>query len=102
MAIDRTLLREQDARLKSAWHEIEEASQRILLQLSEAASVTGEDAQLALDAAYVIWRVDQGMHELVDLHQAISERLNLPARPPTAASATLTATGALQQPGAYG
>lgn len=100
MAIDRTLLREQDARLKSAWHEIEEASQRILLQLSEAASVTGEDAQLALDAAYVIWRVDQGMHELVDLHRAISEHLNLPARPPTTASATPIAT--LQPPGAYG
>jgi hypothetical protein len=82
MGIDRTLLREQDARLKSAWHEIEEASQRILMQLSDADSVTGEEAQLALDAAYVIWRVDQGMHELVDLHQAISERLNLPASPP--------------------
>ena len=30
MSIDKTLLREQDARLKSAWHEIEQASQRIL------------------------------------------------------------------------
>jgi glutathione S-transferase len=85
MGIDRTLLREQDARLKSAWHEIEEASQRILTQLSDADSVTGEEAQMALDAAYVIWRVDQGMHELVDLHRAISERLNLPARPPAEA-----------------
>ena len=83
MGIDRTLLREQDARLKSAWHEIEEASQRILMQLSEAESVAGQDAQLALVAAYVIWRVDQGMHELVDLHRAISERLSLPARAPT-------------------
>jgi hypothetical protein len=91
MGIDRTLLREQDARLKSAWHEIEEASQRILMQLSDAESVTGEEAQMALDAAYVIWRVDQGMHELVDLHRAISERLNLPARP--AAEAVLPKGG---------
>jgi hypothetical protein len=83
MAIDRTLLREQDARLKSAWHEIEQASQRILLQLSDAESVNPEEARLAIDAAYVIWRVDQGMHELVDLHQAISERLSLPPNPPT-------------------
>ena len=81
MAIDRTLLLEQDARLKSAWHEIEQASQRILMQLSEAESVNPEEARLALDAAYVIWRVDQGMHELVDLHQAISERLSLPQKP---------------------
>ena len=78
MTIDRTLLREQDARLKSAWHEIEQASQRILMQLSGAESVSPEEARLAIDAAYVIWRVDQGMHELVDLHQAVSQRLNLP------------------------
>ena len=83
MVIDRTLLREQDARLKSAWHEIEQASQRILMQLSAAEAVNPEEARLAVDAAYVIWRVDQGMHELVDLHQAISERLNLPSSPQT-------------------
>ena len=83
MTIDRTLLLEQDARLKSAWHEIEQAAQRILRQLSEAEAVNPEEARLAIDAAYVIWRVDQGMHELVDLHQAISERLNLPPRQPT-------------------
>ena len=76
MAIDRTLLREQDARLKSAWHEIEEASQRILRQLADAESVSPAEARLALDASYAIWRVDQGMHELIDLHRAISERLN--------------------------
>jgi len=75
MSIDMTLLREQDARLKSAWHEIEQASQRILLQLSDAESASPEEAQRAVDAAYVIWRVEQGMHELVDLHQAVSERL---------------------------
>ena len=74
--IDRTLLREQDARLKTAWHEIEEASQRILRQLSDADSVGPEEAQLVLDASYAIWRVDQGMHELIDLHRAISERLS--------------------------
>jgi hypothetical protein len=83
MAIDRTLLLEQDARLKSAWHEIERASQRILMQLSEAESVSPEEARLAIDAAYVIWRVDQGMHELVDLHEAISERFKPPASPPS-------------------
>ena len=88
MAIDRTLLREQDARLKSAWHEIEQASQRILMQLSEAESANPEEARLALDAAYVIWRVDQGMHELVDLHQAISERLSLPQKPSPPTGAT--------------
>lgn len=82
MRIDRTLLREQDARLKSAWHEIEEASQRILRQLSEAESVNPEEAQLVLDASYAIWRVDQGMHELIDLHRALSERL-LPVQHPT-------------------
>ena len=81
MPIDKTLLREQDARLKSAWHEIEQASQRILMQLSDAESVSPEEAQLAIDAAYVIWRVEQGMHELVDLHQAVSARLNVPHRP---------------------
>lgn len=78
MSIDRTLLREQDARLKSAWHEIEQASQRILMQLSDADSASPEEAQLAVDAAYVIWRVEQGMHELVDLHQAVSERFISP------------------------
>jgi hypothetical protein len=76
MCIDKTLLREQDARLKSAWHVIEEASQRILRQLSEAESVTPEEAQLVVDASYAIWRVDQGMHELIDLHRALIERLN--------------------------
>ena len=81
MAIDRTLLREQDARLKSAWHEIEEASQRILRQFSEAKSVSPEEAQLVLDASYAIWRVDQGMHELVDLHRAMTERLAHHAAP---------------------
>ena len=78
MSIDKTLLREQDARLKSAWHEIEQASQRILMQLSDADSASPEEAQLAVDAAYVIWRVEQGMHELVDLHQAVSERFISP------------------------
>ena len=78
MSIDKTLLREQDARLKSAWHEIEQVSQRILMQLSDAESASPEEAQLAVDAAYVIWRVEQGMHELVDLHQAVSERLISP------------------------
>jgi hypothetical protein len=82
MRIDKTLLREQDARLKSAWHEIEEASQRILRQLSDAESVSPEEARLMLDASYAIWRVDQGMHELIDLHRAISERL-LPVPHPT-------------------
>jgi len=81
MSIDKTLLREEDARLKSAWHEIEQASQRILMQLSNAESASPEEAQLAVDAAYVIWRVEQGMHELVDLHQAVSERLASPRRP---------------------
>ncbi|HWG28093.1 hypothetical protein [Actinospica sp.] len=76
MCIDKTLLREQDARLKSAWHEIEEASQRILGQLSDAESVSPEEAQLVLDASYAIWRVDQGMHELIDLHRALTDRLN--------------------------
>ena len=76
MRIDKTLLREQDARLKTAWHEIEEASQRILRQLSDAEAVGPEEAQLVLDASYAIWRVDQGMHELIDLHRAISERLS--------------------------
>jgi hypothetical protein len=76
MRIDKTLLREQDARLRSAWHEIEEASQRILRQLSEAESVSPEEAQLVLDASYAIWRVDQGVHELIDLHKALAERLN--------------------------
>jgi hypothetical protein len=76
MRIDKTLLREQDARLKTAWHEIEEASQRILRQLSDAESVSPEEARLALDASYAIWRVDQGMHELIDLHRAICERLS--------------------------
>ena len=78
MSIDKTLLREQDARLKSAWHEIEQVSQRILKQLSDAESASPEEAQLAVDAAYVIWRVEQGMHELVDLHQAVSERFISP------------------------
>ena len=78
MSIDKTLLREQDARLKSAWHEIEQVSQRILMQLSDADSASPEEAQLAVDAAYVIWRVEQGMHELVDLHQAVSERFISP------------------------
>ena len=78
MSIDKTLLREQDARLKSAWHEIEQVSQRILMQLSDAESASPEEAQLAVDAAYVIWRVEQGMHELVDLHQAVSERFISP------------------------
>lgn len=81
MAIDKTLLREQEARLKSAWHEIEEASQRILRQFSDAKSVSPEEAQLVLDASYAIWRVDQGMHELVNLHQAMTERLTRRARP---------------------
>ncbi|HET9169015.1 MAG TPA: hypothetical protein VFN97_06240 [Actinospica sp.] len=76
MRIDKTLLREQDARLKSAWHEIEEASQRILRQLSDADSVSPEEARLVLDASYAIWRVDQGMHELIALHRALIERLN--------------------------
>ncbi|MBR7825314.1 hypothetical protein KDK95_03270 [Actinospica sp. MGRD01-02] len=76
MRIDRTLLREQDARLKSAWHEIEEASQRILRQLAEAESVSPEEARLVLDASYALWRVDQGVHELIDLHRALVERLN--------------------------
>jgi hypothetical protein len=76
MRIDRTLLREQDARLKSAWHEIEEASQRILGQLAEAESVSPEEARLVLDASYALWRVDQGVHELIDLHRALVERLN--------------------------
>ena len=83
MGIDRTLLREQDARLKSAWHEIEEASQRILLQLSDAEAANPKEAQLVLDAAYAIWRVDQGMHELVDLHQAMTNRLIPSPQPPT-------------------
>jgi len=84
MAIDRTLLREQEMRLKSAWHEIEKASQRILRQFSDAKSVSPEEAQLVLDAQYAIWRVDQGMHELVDLHRAMTERLS-PASHPTPA-----------------
>ena len=29
-----------------------------------------------LDASYAIWRVDQGMHELIDLHRALTDRLN--------------------------
>ncbi|HTJ71991.1 MAG TPA: hypothetical protein VL551_30905 [Actinospica sp.] len=75
MCIDRTLLREQDARLRSAWHEIEEASQRILRQLADAESVSPEEERLVLDASYAIWRVDQGVHELIDLHRALAERL---------------------------
>jgi hypothetical protein len=74
------LLLEQDTRLKAAFQEIEQASQRILTQLSDAESVNPEEAELALDAAaYVIWRVDQGMHDLIDLHQAVSGRLNPPS-----------------------
>ena len=81
--INNVLLRDQDDRLRSACQEIEQASQRILTQLSDAESANPEEAELALDAAaYVIWRVDQGMHELIDLHQAVSDRLDPPRRLP--------------------